>query len=470
MDVRKVECQTLVIGAGTAGIEAYKSAVKDGLDCVIVDSGPLGTTAQRSGELPVSLLMSAGQSLHAIENLEECGITFPSKVQADTSNVMVSLRAVRARATSEVLSFMYRIPENKRIRGKAKFIDAHTVVVDDCIEITFNTAVIATGSFPLVTYEQSRLKNILTTNEFFELEKLPKSVAVFGSSKIGLELGQALAYLGVDVAVFGQRKLWTLTDDSILTVAHQMLSSRFNLYVDTFITSMEDEENNGYAIYYIDDRGYENYLHMQSVVAATDRIPNVGGMNLQNIGVKLDRTGCINVDPETLQTTVDNIFAAGDVCHTEHLSSIAMAEGRDAGLNAASFPNLTKRHSQVRVDIVFTDPVLAIAGKTLNEMRDYARATGDTFITTEVRLSQGHFRGLRADGGILSIYTSVKTHKILGAELCAFKGDKIAQLLALAMENKLTVDTLAQYSFFNLSAETVITQAAKEAVKRLNKK
>ena len=50
MDVRKVECQTLVIGAGTAGIEAYKSAVKDGLDCVIVDSGPLGTTAQRSGE------------------------------------------------------------------------------------------------------------------------------------------------------------------------------------------------------------------------------------------------------------------------------------------------------------------------------------------------------------------------------------------------------------------------------------
>ena len=229
MDVRKVECQTLVIGAGTAGIEAYKSAVKYGLDCVIVDSGPLGTTAQRSGELPVSLLMSAGQSLHAIENLEDCGITFPSKVQADTSNVMVSLRAVRARATSEVLSFMYRIPENKRIRGKAKFIDAHTVVVDDCIEISFNTAVIATGSSPLVTYEQSRLKNILTTNEFFELEKLPKSVAVFGSSKIGLELGQALAYLGVDVAVFGQRKLWALTDDSILTVAHQMLSSRFNL-------------------------------------------------------------------------------------------------------------------------------------------------------------------------------------------------------------------------------------------------
>ena len=58
----------------------------------------------------------------------------------------------------------------------------------------------------------------------------------------------------------------------------------------------------------------------------------------------------------------------------------------------------------------------------------------------------------------------------MGAELCAFKGDKIAQLLALAMENELTVDTLAQYSFFNLSAETVITQAAQEALRKLNKK
>lgn len=123
-----------------------------------------------------------------------------------------------------------------------------------------------------------------------------------------MELGQALSYLGVDVAVFGQRKLWSLTDDTILTVAHQMLSSRFNLYVDTFITSMEDEEDEGYAIYYIDDRGYENYLHMQSVVAATDRIPNIAGMNLQNIGVKLDRTGCISVDPGTLQTSVANIL------------------------------------------------------------------------------------------------------------------------------------------------------------------
>ena len=166
METRKIECHTLIVGAGSAGIEAFKSAVDSGADCIIVDSGPVGTTAQRSGELPTSLLMSAAQSLKAIKNLEQSGITFPIPVNPDTSNVLSSLRAVRARATSDVLSFMYRIPENKRLRGTLKFTDHHHAVVDDSVEIHFETAVIATGSSPLVTFEQSRLKNILTSNEF----------------------------------------------------------------------------------------------------------------------------------------------------------------------------------------------------------------------------------------------------------------------------------------------------------------
>ena len=177
MEVKKLECETLIVGAGSAGIEAYKSAVAAGADCIIVDTGPLGTTAQRSGELPLSLLMSAGQALHSISTLSQSGIKFPSDINPDTSNVLSSLRAVRAHATSEVLSFMYRIPESKRIRGRARFLTSNSAQVDDHTVITFKTAVIATGSSPLVTYEQSRLKKILTTNEFFELDELPKSVS-----------------------------------------------------------------------------------------------------------------------------------------------------------------------------------------------------------------------------------------------------------------------------------------------------
>lgn len=470
MDVKEVSCHTLVIGAGSAGIEAYKNAVSNDNDCIIVDTGPLGTTAQRSGELPVSLLMEAGHALHSMSRLKDLGIVMPSKMQADTSNVLSSMRAIRARATAEVLSFMYKIPENKRIRGLAKFLDKNTAQVDNGLIIKFETAIIATGSSPLITYEQSKLNNILTTNEFFELEKLPKSVAIFGSSKIGLELGQALSYLDVEIAVFGQRKLWSLTDDSVLTVAHQLLSSKFNLYVDTYITSMEDEKDgSGYSIYYIDDRSYENYLHMESVIAATDRIANVGNMNLQKLGIKLSRTGCIQIDSQTMQTSVPNIFAAGDVCHDNQLSSVAISEGKYAGINATTFPNLSYKEPQVRVDIVYTDPALAIVGSSLDELRAYASETKDNFIISVVRLKQGHFRGLREDGGIINIYVSVKSHLVLGAEICAYKGDQIAQFLALAMQKKMTVDELSEFAYYHLSAESIIGLAAKDACLKLSK-
>ncbi len=467
--VRRIDCHTLVIGAGTAGIATYRSASEYGADCVLVDCGPVGTTAQRSGELPVSLLMSTAQSVHAIKNLEFSGVTFNYPLEPDISNVLSSLRTVRFRATSEVLSFMYRIPEEKRLRGRARFIDDHTAIVEPGIEVHFETAVIATGSSPLVTFEQSRLKNILTSNEFFELEKLPESVAIFGGSKVGLELGQALSYLGVNVVVFGQRKLWQLTDSNVLSAAYQLLSARFNLKVDSYITSLGEYAEGGYSIYYIDSHGYENYLHMDSIVAATDRIPNVGGMNLQNVGIKLSKRGSIKINENTLQTSVKNIFAAGDVCHDVFFSSVALADGKYAGMNAARYPDLRAKPNQVRVNIVYTDPVLAIVGNSLEQMRAYAKSTGDFFIVSEAHLSSGHVRGLREDGGVLSLYTSVSTHKVLGAELCAYKGDKIANFLAVAIENNYTVERLAEYSFFNLSSESAIGVAARLAIEKLKK-
>ncbi len=463
--MKQMQCDTVVIGAGSAGIAAFKQADENGALCILIDQGPLGTSAQRSGELPLSLLMSAGIALHNSQRLEDFGIETASQASFNTSQVLNSLRSVRSRATSEVLSFLYKIPEERRLRGQAKFIDANTLQVEDC-EVKFKTAIIATGSSPLVTYEQSRLKGILTADDFFELETIPSSVAIFGSSLGGLQLGQALAYLGVDVAVFGQRKLWELTDDNVLTVAHRMLSSRFNLYIDTFITSIE-EDNLGYSIYYVDDRHFENYLHMESIIAATDRIPNVGGMNLQDIGVRLNHNGSIKIDPLTMQSTVKNIFAAGEVCHDSQNTARSIAEGRYAGKNAALYPKLSNKPVDVRLSIVHTDPVLAIVGLSLQEMKMRAETESKRFIVTEMKLHLGQYRSQREDGGVISMYTDIDSHKILGAEICASDGDHIAQALALAIHNEATVEDLAQFNFYHLSYENILSEAANEAIKLL---
>ena len=449
--MKQMQCDTVVIGAGSAGLAAFRKASENGALCILVDQGPLGTSAQRSGELPLSLLMSAGEALYSASHLENFGIETINSSSFNIDKVLNSLRAVRSRATSEVLSFLYKIPEERRLRGQASFLDAHTIRVEEC-EVKFKTAIIATGSSPLVTYEQSRLKGIL---------------AIFGSSLSGLQIGQALSYLGVDVAVFGQRRLWDLSDDNVLTVAHRMLSSRFNLYIDTFITSIE-EDGNGYSIYYVDERNFENYLHMESIIAATDRIPNISGLNLQDIGINLHHNGCIKIDEQTMQTSVPNIFAAGEVCHDRQNTSISIAEGQYAGKNAALYPVLEKKPKDVRISIVHTDPCLAIVGLSLKEMRERADKDGKRFIVTDIKLHLGQYRSQREDGGIISMYTDIESHKILGAEICAKCGDHIAQTLAFAISKETTVEELAQFNFYHLTYENILCEAAQEAIDALS--
>ncbi len=467
MSRKQIKCDTVVIGAGSAGLEAFKAARSRGADVIMVDNGPLGTTAQRSGEVPTSLLMSAGLAKHGAARLSSYGIDASGEVRFDTSRVLNQLRSVRSRSTSEVLCFMYSIPEEKRLRGRARFESDHSVTVDDEYLIEFKTAVIATGSTPLVTYEQSRLPDILTTDGFYEQADLPVSAAVFGSSAVGLQLGQALAYLGVDVMVFGQRKLWELTDETVLNTAHMMLASRFPLIVDSFITSIEPLRDRSYAIYYIDQTQCENYLRMKSVIAAAGRVPNVGGLNLQEIGVKITHEGTIKVDPKTMQTSLPHIFAAGDVVHDRQSTTVALSEGRYAGHNAAVYPQVRLQPDVVRLDIVYTDPVLAMVGASFEDMCDRANKTGLTFVTSEARLDDAHYRVRHEEGGVLCMYTDKLSREVMGAEICAAGGDHIAQFLAMAIDRHMTVDDLAAFGFFHLAAERAIAEAAAAAVKKL---
>ena len=148
-------CDTVVIGAGTAGVEAFKAATDEGVNCVLVESGPLGTSAKRSGDTPISTLMAAGRVSHALVELEKHGIKglYELGMGLDLDQVLNNVRAVRAKDTSEVLSFIYRIAEEKRLIGKARFLDAHSLMVNESHLVRFKTAVVATGATSIIPYE-----------------------------------------------------------------------------------------------------------------------------------------------------------------------------------------------------------------------------------------------------------------------------------------------------------------------------
>lgn len=366
-------CDTVVIGAGTAGVAAFKAASSEGVNCVLVESGPLGTSAKRSGDTPISTLMAAGKTSHALMELEKHGIKglYELGLGLDLDQVLNNVRAIRAKDTSEVLSFIYRIAEEKRLIGKARFLDAHSLMVNESHLVRFKTAVVATGATSIIPYElnqysaqalaaqaakaaaqaalsgesadlgaadlayrQAASGGVYTPQELFELDHLPNSMAIFGSNREGLQIGQALAYLGVKVVVFGQHHIWKLTDESVIDAAIDAFKDRFDLVLETFTTAIDKYEQ-GFGIYYMDGTNYENVLGVDTILAANVRYPKLEGLNLRPLGVELERTGCIKIDPKTMQTSAAHIFAAGEVTDLDRTIVNCRNDGTVAGVNAA---------------------------------------------------------------------------------------------------------------------------------------
>ena len=362
-------CDTVVIGAGTAGVEAFKAATDEGVNCVLVESGPLGTSAKRSGDTPISTLMAAGRVSHALVELEKHGIKglYELGMGLDLDQVLNNVRAVRAKDTSEVLSFIYRIAEEKRLIGKARFLDAHSLMVNESHLVRFKTAVVATGATSIIPYELNQYSaqalaekaaraareqaeltgstpelpypqvatgGVYTPQELFELDHLPNSIAIFGSNREGLQIGQALAYLGVKVVVFGQHHIWKLTDESVIDAAIDAFKDRFDLVLESFTTAIDKYEQ-GFGIYYLDGTNYENILGVDTILVANVRYPKLEGLNLRSLGVEFERSGCIKIDPKTMQTSTPQIFAAGEVTDLDLTLVNCRNDGRVAGINAA---------------------------------------------------------------------------------------------------------------------------------------
>lgn len=362
-------CDTVVIGAGTAGVEAFKAATDEGVNCVLVESGPLGTSAKRSGDTPISTLMAAGRVSHALVELEKHGIKglYELGMGLDFDQVLNNVRAVRAKDTSEVLSFIYRIAEEKRLIGKARFLDAHSLMVNESHLVRFKTAVVATGATSIIPYELNQYSaqalaekaarearaqaeltgsapelpypqvttgGVYTPQELFDLDHLPNSMAIFGSNREGLQIGQALAYLGVKVVVFGQHNIWKLTDESVIDAAIDAFKDRFDLVLESFTTAIDKYEQ-GFGIYYLDGTNYENILGVDTILVANVRYPKLEGLNLRSLGVEFERSGCIKIDPKTMQTSALQIFAAGEVTDLDLTIVNCRNDGKVAGINAA---------------------------------------------------------------------------------------------------------------------------------------
>lgn len=452
-----------VVGAGTAGLAAYRAAKAAGAHAVIIEGGPYGTTCARVGCMPSKLLIAAAEAAHAIHKAPKFGVHVDAPVRVDGREVMERVKRERDRFVGFVVRGVEGIPEVDRIRGYARFLSRTTLKVEGGPLIEAKSVVIATGSRPTFPPLLRDLGDRLVVNDdVFDWETLPKSVAVFGPGVIGLELGQALARLGVRVVVLGRGgRLGPISDPFVHRAALAAFAEDFEIDPDAHVERVQ-RVGDQVLVEYTGPKGDKRHEMFDYVLAATGRTPNVDQLNLAATGIELDAKGQPKFDPLTGQVGDSSIFIAGDASNYMPLLHEAADEGRIAGDNAANFPEVREGLRRAPLGIVFTDPQIAIVGGGFGTLKAHAIAAGEVSFD-----DQGRSRVMLRNKGHLRVYANPDTGRFLGAEMVGPDAEHIGHLLAWALQAGMTVAQMLEMPFYHPVVEEGLRTALRDLDARI---
>jgi dihydrolipoamide dehydrogenase len=466
-NLKNINVDVAIIGAGTAGMVAYSAVRKHTDKVVIIEGGQYGTTCARVGCMPSKLLIAAADVAHIMEEAPAFGILPGGKPAIDGVKVMERVRRERDRFVGFVIDSIESMPEGSNLRGRARFIDDNTLSVDGHTVVRAKSIVIATGSSPSVLPMFKGLGDrLIVSDDVFYWEDLPSSVVVFGAGIVGLEIGQALARLGVSVVMLSKQGLvGPLNHPEIKEYARKTFADEF--YIDTDAEIVSTEKKNGKAeVRFKDLEGKERIETFDYGLAATGRTPNVKDLGLENTSLELDKRGVPVYDRYTLQCGDSPIFIAGDADNDVPLLHEAADEGGIAGENAWRFPDVSAGRRRSPLTIVFTEPQMAVVGTGYGELK---KREGLCFVTGRVSFeNQGRSRVMLRNKGLLHVYAEYGTGVFLGAEMFGPRAEHIGQLLAWAHQMKMTVPAMLEMPIYHPVIEEGLRTALRDANEKLH--
>jgi len=381
--------------------------------------------------------------------------------------VMARVQRERDRFVGFVLASVEAMPSGVRWTAKVSFQDANTLVTPKGQLIHARRIVIATGSQPVLPpLLQGLDEHLLTSENVFELPTLPKTLAVFGTGPLGIELGQAMSRLGVAVKMFGVGGgLAGIRDTDIRDYANTIFNDEFYLDADAKVESVS-ETATGVAVSYRHKNGTQIAEEFDYVLAATGRAPNLADLGLANTGLQLDDLGVPLFDRYTLQCGDSTIFLAGDASNDNPLLHEPPDQGPIAGHNAGRHPNVVPGRRRTPLAIVFCDPQVASAGialKTLNQHFQGRFATGCASFE-----DQGRSRIMLRNKGMLKVYAELNSGVFLGAEMFGPGAEHIGHLLAWAAQKRMTVAEMLDMPFYHPVIEEGLRTALRDLKHQLD--
>lgn len=427
-----------IIGAGTAGLTAFRQVRQITPNVVLINDGPYGTTCARVGCMPSKVLIEVAKKFARRKHFEQFGIQGSDHLTINRQQVMQHVRNLRDWFVARVMDSVDKIGE-KNIPGRAHFIEPQVLEVNG-ETIYAQKVVIATGSRPIVPLDwYSFGDQVITTDQFFELVDLPDSIAIIGLGAIGSEIGQSLARLGVKVVgIEQQTQVCGLTDLAVNQIAINEFSQEFELWLGTS-AQLSKTDSGRIKVTTTDGRS----IIVDKVLAALGRRPNIDNLGLEVFGVDLSQGLNQLINPNTMQLGDLPLFVAGDVASLRPILHEVADEGAIAGYNAAR-ATVTAFKRRVPFRIAFTDPQIVIVGATFAEL-----AGQDIVIGERSFVVQGRTKVMARTHGHLRIYADRHSGRLLGSEMMVPDGEYVGHFLALAMEKAMTVQDIMLTPFYH---------------------
>jgi pyruvate/2-oxoglutarate dehydrogenase complex dihydrolipoamide dehydrogenase (E3) component len=453
----KFDYDLAVIGGGSGGYAAARTAVAEGLKTVVLEGGEeVGGLCILRGCMPTKALLYAAEVLHLASHAEPWGI------RAD--DVSFNFAQVMARKNALIKDFAdYRRQQLaggkfKFLRAQARFTGPHTLELSTGGQLTAANFVIATGSVvapsPLPQLEDL---SCLTSDTALSLARLPKSLIVLGGGPVAVELAQFFARFRVRVTLIQRSAhvLHALDDDATAELEKVLRREGIDLYTGTKLLDAR-RVGDGKEVAF-EHNGQTVRVRAEEILFALGRVPHIAALGLEGIGVRVE--GRRIVTNAQMQTSLPHVYAAGDCTGLHEIVHIAIQQGEVAAHNAAHPNRMKPMDYRLLTEVIFTEPQIAVVGLTEKS----ARTANRPYLAASYPFNDhGKSLIMEAKDGFVKLLADPASGEIIGGGCIGPVGGELIHEIIAAMQKRMTVHELAAMPHYHPTLAEIWTYPAEE--------
>jgi glutathione reductase (NADPH) len=411
-----------VIGAGSGGVRAARMSASHGAKVAIAEEHRVGGTCVIRGCVPKKLFVYAS---HFAEEFEDAaGFGWEVGQSSFDWSKLIANKDTEIDRLNKIYMRNLEASGVEILNGRAVFKDAHTVLLDGR-EITANYILIAVGATPFMPQIEG-IEHAISSNEAFYLKDFPSDITIVGGGYIAVEFAGIFNGLGANVTLVyrGEEILRGFDGDIRTHVQEEMIKKGINIQTQNDVTSIK-KVGKGFEV------SFKNGTRRETscVMYATGRVPYVQGLGLDTVDVELGSKGEIKVDAYS-QTSVDNIYAVGDVTDRSQLTPIAIREGAAFAETVFNNTPLAVDHSNIPT-AVFSQPPVGTVGMTEEEARDNKF---DVDIYKSVFRPMKHTLSGRDEKTLMKLVVDRQTDKVLGLHIVGPDSGEMIQAFGIAVK------------------------------------